>query len=116
MVGRKHPDDRIGIAALQQKRRQPNRWRGIAPDRLGQHLVRIEPGKLLHDRVAQVLVGDDPEPLARRQRLEPLDRLLDHALRAVERQQLLGPALAAERPEARAAAAREYDGIKIAVR
>ena len=113
MIGGEHADNGAGIDALQQKRCQPDRRRGIASHRLGQDLVRRKDGKLLQDRLAQIFVGDDPEALTCSERCEPLDRLLDHALRAVERQQLLGPAFAAERPEPRAPASGENDGIEI---
>ena len=44
------------------------------------------------------------------------DGLLDHGVLAVEREQLLGAALAAQRPEARAAAASQDHGIEMWVR
>jgi len=42
-----------------------------------------------------------------------LYRLLNHGLVAIQRQQLLGTAFAAERPEARAAPSSENDGIEL---
>ena len=51
----------------------------------------------------------------RGKRQQARDRLLDHGLLAVERQQLLGALLAAQRPEARAAAAGKDHGIEIGV-
>ena len=82
-------------------------------DGLGDDLLLLQLLQLANDRVAQIFVGDDPELLRLGQRLQALDRLLDHALLAVERQQLLGHALAAQRPEARAASTGENDGIKV---
>ena len=47
------------------------------------------------------------------QRQQPRNGLLDHGLLAVEREQLLGPTLPAQRPEAGAAAAGQNHGIEI---
>ena len=52
---------------------------------------------------------------ARSQRQQSRHRLLDHRLFAVERQQLLGALLAAERPETRAAPSGQNHGIEIYV-
>ena len=38
VIGRKHPDDRVGILRAEQKRRQTDRWRGISSHRFGKHL------------------------------------------------------------------------------
>ncbi len=72
-----------------------------------------EPRKLAQNLAPQMLVGDDPETRRRSQRQQTRDRLLNHGLLAVERQQLLGPALPAQRPEARAAAASENHGMEV---
>ena len=53
--------------------------------------------------------------LRRSQRREARDRLLDHGLLAVEREQLLGALFAAERPEAGAAATGQDYGIEVGV-
>ena len=45
--------------------------------------------------------------------VEPRHGLLDHGLLAVKRQQLLGPALPAQRPETSAPAAGENHGMEI---
>jgi hypothetical protein len=42
-----------------------------------------------------------------------MDRLLDHRLLSVEREELFRTAFAAERPKARAASSGEDDGIEI---
>jgi hypothetical protein len=47
---------------------------------------------------------------------ESRDGLLDHAVLAVEREQLFGSTLTAERPEARAPATGENYGIEVRVR
>ena len=49
----------------------------------------------------------------RSQRQQSRHRLLDHGLLAVERQQLLGATLPAQRPEARAASAGKNHGMEI---
>jgi hypothetical protein len=72
--------------------------------------------KLTQHGGAQVVIGDDPETAGRGHGCEARDGLLDHGLLAVERKQLLGAALAAQRPEARAAAAGENYGIEVRLR
>src|SRR6185437_3213339 len=61
----------------------------------------------------EVVVGDDPELLSARGRQQTRDCLLNHGLLAIERKQLLGAFLAAERPEARATPAREDYRVKV---
>ena len=68
---------------------------------------------LASDRRAQIVVGDDPEVLRLRQRQQAIKGFLDHALVAVQREELLGLALAADGPEPRAAASSEDDRIEL---
>ena len=96
-------------------RGQPDRRGGIASDWLCQHVSFRQLRELLDDRRAEIVVGDDPEFLGRRERQEARDRLLDHGLLAVEREQLLGPFFPAERPETRAPASGENHGIEVGV-
>jgi len=70
----------------------------------------------MQDGGAQIAIRDDPETAVRSHRREARDRLLDHGLLAVERQQLLGPALATQRPEARAAATGQNHRIEMRIR
>ena len=63
-------------------------------------------------RSSLVMIQNFP---AASQRQQTRHRLLDHRLLAVERQQLLGPLLAAQRPETRAATASQNHGIEIRV-
>ena len=72
-----------------------------------------KPRKLAHDFAPQMLVSDDPETCRRSQGQQPANGLLDHGLLSVEREQLLGTTLPAQRPEAGAAAAGENHGMKI---
>ena len=113
MVGGKQTEHRIGIVTKQKKCRQANGGRGVASDRLGDDLLRRKLRKLAQDGGAQVVIGDDPETARRGHGREARDRLLDHGLLAIEREQLLGAPLAAQRPEARASAAGENDGIEV---
>ena len=61
----------------------------------------------------RVFVRDDPKTARRSERQQARNRLLDHGLLAVEREQLLGPALAAQRPKTRAPPAGENYRIEI---
>ena len=112
MVRREHPNDRVGIMTSQQEGGKPDRWRGVPSHGFGENLLFVEFFQLARDRVAKIVVGDDPELLPLRQRLQALDRFLDHALLAVEREQLLCHTLAAKGPKARAAPAGEDYGIE----
>src|SRR5450759_2339555 len=100
----------------QKERRQPNRGSGVASGGLGDDLLRRKFRKLTQDGGTQVVIGDDPETAGRGHGCEARDGLLDHRVLAVEREQLLGAALAAQRPEARASAAGENYGIEVRVR
>ena len=113
MVGGKHSHYCARIAAQQDESRQADGGRGIAAHRLGQHLLDFDSGKLAANRRPQFGVGDDPKIRRRRQRQQPRDCLLDHGAVAIQRQHLLGPPLAAQRPKTRAPAAGEDHGIKI---
>src|SRR5271157_676633 len=86
MIGRKHSDNSSGIAPRQKKSRQANRRGRVSSRRFGDDLLLLQALELAHNRIAQIFVGNDPE--------------------------LLGHALAAQRPEARAASAGENHGIK----
>jgi hypothetical protein len=61
--------------------------------------------ELLLQGLCQQVVGDNPELVQRRQRPQPIHRLLDHGLLAIQRQHLLGARAAAARPKAGPAAA-----------
>src|SRR5580692_2341819 len=115
MVRREQAEYSTGIEPSQQERRKPDRRGRIAADRLGDDLPLLQFLQLTKNGVAQIFIRDDPEILVLCERLQPLDRLLDHAFLAVERQQLLGHALAAQRPEARATSTCENDGIEVEV-
>ena len=72
----------------QEKRGQADGWCGVASGGLGDDLLRWKFRELTLDGLAQVVVGDDPETTGRGDRLQARDRLLDHGLLAIERQQL----------------------------
>ena len=113
VVGGKQTNHGIGIALHQNERSQSDGWRCVPSHRLGQNLFRAKPRKLAHDFAPQMLIGDDPETCRGSQGQQPAHGLLDHGLLSVERQQLLGATLPAQRPEARAAAAGENHGMKV---
>src|SRR5580698_3577577 len=115
VVGREQPDHCCRIESGQQKCGKSNRGRGIASDRLSHNLLLLQLLELAKNLRTQVIVGNNPELLVFRERLKTLDRLLDHALLAVQWQQLLGHTLAAEWPEARTASTGENDGIKVEI-
>ncbi len=95
MVGGKKSQHGIGIFPQQQKRRQPNRRRGVSAGGFGDNLQRRNFPKLPEHCRPQVVICDNPKAFGRRERQEARHRLLDHRLLAVERQQLLGAALTA---------------------
>jgi hypothetical protein len=99
--------------AQQQKRRQADGRSGISPGRLGHNLPRRELRKLPQNRRPQIIVCDNPTALCRRERQKSRQRLLDHGLFAVEREQLLGSPLSAQRPKPRAPAAGQDHGIEM---
>ena len=116
VIGGKQAKHRLGIVTKQKKCRQSNRGSGVASGGLGDDLLRVKLRKLTKDGGTQIVIGDDPETARRGHGCEARDRLLDHGLLAIERKQLLGAALAAQRPEARAAAASQNHGIEVRVR
>src|SRR2546427_10247569 len=92
---------------------QADCWRSVAPYRLCDDLFAPEPGKLAQDFGAQVFVRDNPEPFEGSQRAQACHCLLDHGLLAVERQQLLGAPLPAERPKTCSPASSKDHGIEM---
>src|SRR5258707_3182716 len=112
----KQTDHRLGIVTKQKKRRQSNRGRCIAPGGLSDDLLRVKLWKLTKNSGTKVVVRDDPKTTGRGHGCEARYGLLDHGVLAVERKQLLGAALAAQRPEPRASAASQNHGIEVRVR
>src|SRR5262249_47389048 len=103
----KQSDHPPRIPPKQQKCRQTDRRSRIPPHRLRQNLRLVDLRQWPNDRWPQVPVRDDPKLPRRRQRQQPLHRLLDHRLLAVERKQLLRAPLPAQRPETRASSPRQ---------
>src|ERR1700674_4798461 len=116
VIGGKQTKHRLGIVAKQEKCRQTNGGRCIASGRLGDDLLRMKLRKLMKDGGTQVVVRNDPEPARRSHRCEARDGLLNHGLLSIEGKQLLGAALAAQRPEARASTTSEDYRIEVWVR
>ena len=113
VVGRKQSNHGIGIAVRQDECSEPDGWRRVAPHRFGQNAFRAKLRELPHDLSPQMLIGDHPEARRRGQGQQPSHGLLDHGLLSVERQQLLGATLPAQRPEARAPAAGENHRMEV---
>ena len=95
------------------KAARPQAGRGIARDRLLDNLAGGQAGQLVGDLVGQVFIGDDPGFLQPGQRIEPLDRLLNHGALAVEGQDLLGAGAARTGPEAGTASTGKNHRTKI---
>ena len=110
-------EHRVRIVAQQKKCRQSDRRRGVASGGLGDDLLRRKLRQL-----AQMMAGRRSSLVMIQKRLgrshgrQARDRLLDHGLLAVEREQLLGATLAAQRPETRAPAAGQDHGIEMRIR
>src|SRR5271165_3418891 len=112
VIGRKHSNHGRWVTPLQQKRRQADRRSRVSSYGFGNDLLLVQTLELPRDCVAKISIRDDPELLRIRQRQKTLDGLLNHAFLAVERQQLLGHAFAAQRPEARAPTTGKNHGIE----
>ena len=91
MVGWKQCQHRLRICALQDKSGEADGWRRVATHWFGDHLVSSHLGELTQDLRLQVVVRDHPNLLGSRELKQSRDRLLDHCLLAIEREQLLGP-------------------------
>ena len=94
MIGRKHADHCVSVISYQDERRQADCRRGIAAHRLGDDLCFPKFWKLTRDFSPEIFIGNHPESAAGCQRQETRHRLLDHGLLAIQREQLLGAALA----------------------
>jgi hypothetical protein len=101
--------------AHQDKRRQSDGRRGVAPRRFRYYLPAHDGRQLAGDFAFQIFIGNNPELFFRGEWSQALNRLLDHGALAIERQQLLGPALTAEGPEAGAPAPGQYYRIEMNV-
>jgi hypothetical protein len=111
MVGGKHAHDRFRIERIQDLRRQTDGRRRVALHRLGQNLSFRNLGKLAHNGVAQVSVGQHPDMFRRDQRGQAVYGGLDQRPFPDHVQNLLGGALAASRPETRAASSGQNQSI-----
>src|SRR5580704_15973285 len=116
VIGGKQTEHRLGIVTKQEECRQSNRGRCIAPDGLSDDLLPVKLWKLTKNSGTKVVIRDDPKTARRGHGCEARHGLLDHGVLAVEREQLLGAALAAQRPEPRASAASQNHGIEVRVR
>ena len=114
VIRRQHEHHRVGIRALQRKRGDRDRRRGVAPDRLEDLGTRrrIDRAQLLGDEEAVLVVAHDRRRLGAGEPAQPLDRLLQHRPLGDERQELLRQQLPRHRPEPAAGAAAEHDWIE----
>jgi hypothetical protein len=116
VVGGKQAEHRIWILTKQQKCGQSDRGSRVAADGLGDDLIRGKFRKLTQNSGAQVVISNDPETARCGQWGQARDGLLDHGVLAIKREELLGAALSAQRPEARASAAGQDYRTKMRVR
>jgi hypothetical protein len=98
---------------LQNEGCQSDGRRSVSANRLGDDLLAPKFGELAQNFRPGVLVGNDPELLCRSQWSQTRDRLLNHRLIAVKRQQLFGTLLSAQRPKACAPASGKNHGIEV---
>src|SRR5438270_6765520 len=76
VVGWKHADHSLRIFALENERRQCDRWSGVARHRLGYDLLLRQLLQLPADHFKDVIVGDDPEIVFVGERQQSRDGLL----------------------------------------
>ena len=72
-------------------------------------------GNWRNDLLTQIVVSNHPKKFRRSQPNQARHGLLNHGLLAVQRQQLFGPPLTTEGPEARSASASENDWVKVGI-
>ncbi len=92
VVGREDAHDGVGVAGVEDLRRQPDGRRGVALHGLGQNLISGDLGKLLNNDVAQVVVGQHPQALGSDQRRQAVHRGLNQAALANHVEHLFGGA------------------------
>src|SRR5882672_7485205 len=116
VVRRKEAKHSIWIVSQQEKRREANGRRCVTTNRLCEDLFRNQLWQLPQNGRAEVVVGNDPLAFGRGHRQQAGDGLLEHRLFAIEREQLFGSSLAAQRPEACAASPSQDDRIEVRIR
>src|SRR5882757_2416382 len=84
---------------------------GVAADGFGENSLPGSGGQLSFECTGLFRVGDAPDAVGRNQRPKARDGLLEHRLLANNVQKLFRRACAAARPETRAAASSEDDGV-----
>src|SRR5215469_16926205 len=112
VIGGKHSNDGIGINSFQQKSSKADGWGGVAGFRLNHDLGWRNVGELALNLFADEFISNDPESFLICGRGQPVYRLLDHGLLAIQGKDLLGQPAPAARPETRSASAGENDWIK----
>ena len=116
MIGGHHQQHRVALRGGMQRGEGQRRGRAAAR-RLEDDCPRLrpDPAQLIGHQKAILLVAQQQRCGIERQALEPPRRFLEQAQLPVQRQQLLGVLLARQRPQARAGAAAEYDGLDLHV-
>ena len=104
MVRRRHQHQGIGVKLVQIKRRRQHRRRGVAPHGFDHHRHRVDLQRRQlfgHDK-AEIGIGQHHGPLKRQPRplpRQPRGGVLKQGLAAHQRHELLGIALARQRPK-----------------
>jgi len=109
MVRRQHREDPLRITRSHQRRRQSDRRRRVAPDRLRDDVRRRDAFADLRHGLCLHRAGDHKNVFRRHDRLHPVDRLREQRLGADNRQEVLGTGRAALGPETLTLAARDND-------
>ena len=111
VIGGQHEEDAVRIGLLHMERDRHDGRRGVASCRLQELCGRshAEFLQLLGHHEAMVVVADDYRRRAVAHALHARYRVLQQAAFACKREKLLGPRLARERPQPRAAAAAQDD-------
>ena len=111
MVRGQGGDDGLGIALVDDQIAQPGRRAAVPPEGLDDEVFQRDFRRLGVQAGDLILAGDDVHMVRGQQRLETPDAHLKHGLVTDQAQHLLGPCLAAERPQPRAPAARHDQGV-----
>ena len=112
MVRGQHGEDRLLVAALEDRGGQSHRVDGVATGGLAEQVLVVEGGDRLEDRPAEPLGGADEAVARLDHALEAIDRLLEQAaVLGKKGKKLLGTLAAAQRPEPRAGASRHDHAV-----
>ena len=105
LVGRKHQHYRIGIFCGDEPDAKSDRRSRVAFGRLGKHIGRRQHRCGRAHCIDLLFIGEHEDLLDRHQAIEATDGLLEQRAGSEEIEQLLGPGVATQGPEARAGSA-----------